>query len=446
MEQRELIKQIKSTRATSGLTQKDLANKTGIPRTTIAKIESGHRNTTINTMINLASAVGFDLRLVKKVAQNTLKRFERQFIPLNTIYLNEKNILHNYQFFQKLHSEKNIWPVLKSNAYGHGIKQITKVLKKKKIQYLIVDGYHEALQVWEVNPKQTVLLIGEMLPLNLQNLNLEKLALTVYNKETITELGRLGTHTNVHLKINTGMNRQGIQIDEIEEYLDLIRKYKNISLEGVFSHLANADGETDGYTKLQKEKFHKALTIIKSKYGEVKYVHLASTAGSLKLNDSETNSIRLGLGRYGFNPVHPGNIDYKRLLNLKPALRLESTLVNVFTLEKGKKVSYNCTFEASENMKVGVLPLGFHEVFDRKLSNKGFVKYKNIFCPIIGKICMNLTAIDLSNTDAKRWDTVEVISSNSEDKNSIESMAHLSETIQYETLVRLNENIRRIIN
>lgn len=230
------------------------------------------------------------------------------------------------------------------------------------------------------------------------------------------------------------MNRQGINLNEIGQFLKLIKQYKNLELEGVCSHLADADGGNDNYTRFQEKIFDDGLRIIRDAGFNPLFVHLSNTAGTVLTKNKNYNAVRLGIGTYGFG-----------MKDLKPALRFITTIVNVKEIQSGEKVGYNCTFTAKRKMKIATIPIGYYEGADRRLSNRGFLKYKNIFLPIVGRTCMNISMIDISGTNLKVGDEVEFISTNPKDKNSVENIAHACQTIPYEVLVKLNESVRRIV-
>ncbi len=443
-DQESLIDYLKSARQAAGLTQEELAARTGIPRTTIAKIESGFRNTTLRTLLNISRALNIDLELVKKVAQDT-RSLTRPFEVLNTIEIYQDHILHNLHVFRELHPTKHIFPVLKSNAYGHGIQNIMKILLTEKLEYVAVDSYFEALQIWDVSPEQKVLLIGPTLPSNFEYMKLDRLALTVYDRDTITALGKLNKPVNVHIKLNTGLNRLGIKLSELENFVKHIKQYRNLTIEGISSHFADADSTDVEFTHKQQQKQQIALSTLRSLEITPRFIHLAATAGATLLQNDPTNAIRVGIGLYGYSPLSGNHPLYKKLANLKPALRLTSKLVNIISVKKGESIGYGRTYIADQDITIGALPIGYYDVLNRKLSNKGFVKYKNEMLPIVGRISMNITMVDLKDTNPLLWDEVEIISPNNEDANSIKSMAHLSETIPYETLVKIDSSTRRVV-
>jgi alanine racemase len=338
---------------------------------------------------------------------------------LNLIEISKDNLLFNFDYFSKL---GKVWPVLKSNAYGHGIKQVTEILLKRDFEYFIVDGYQEVLEIRKIT-KRPVLMIGSIMPSNFSKIKWKNLAIMIQGKETLMALGNLNKHIKVHLKVNTGMNRQGVDLKEVKKIIKLIKKYPKLELEGIFSHLAGANDLK------QIKIFEEVIKIM----GGVKYFHLAATGGVKKIKNKNINVIRLGIGLYGIGK------------GLKPVMKFKSKIVKVRQIEKGEKVSYGGIFTASKKTNIGVIPVGYFEGLDRRLSNKGFIKYKNKFYPIIGNICMNMAVVNFGKVMPKLYDEVEVIGDNSKEKNSIEKMAKIAETIPYDLLVGINSSIRRKI-
>src|SRR4029079_172405 len=168
-----------------------------------------------------------------------------------------------------------------------------------------------------------------------------------------------------------------LQPEELPAYLDTLKKYPKLQLEGVMTHLADADNELDNnFNAKQLNVFDKQVAHILAAGFRPTIIHIAQTAGSTKIRSQYANAIRLGIGVYGINPLLPHDARYANLEALWPVLELKSTVIKVLDLQKGDKVSYNCTFTAPGPMRVGVLPLGFYEGVPRELSNKGCVTYK----------------------------------------------------------------------
>jgi alanine racemase len=288
-------------------------------------------------------------------------------------------------------------------------------------------------------------MIGTMLPENFKNVKWKNLAVMVQDKETIKSLGEYGKKVKIHLKVNTGMNRQGVEISEIKGIIKLIKKYPKLILEGVMSHLADADNPNNKETLEQIKKFEEAIEIIEKSGIKLKYCHLGATAGSVKIKNPKINAVRLGIGLYGINNLEKEDRNYKKFKELKPVLSFKTVLTTLRTVKKGERVSYNGIWETKKTTNIGVVSVGYNEGLDRRLSNKGWVKYKGKFCPIIGRVCMNLAIVDLGQTKAKLFDEVEVISNNRQDKNSIENIAEICQTIPYDILVKIDPSIRRVL-
>jgi alanine racemase len=352
--------------------------------------------------------------------------FKREYISLNTVEISRKNLLFNFDFFKK-ETGLDIWPVLKSNAYGHGIKQVTRILEERDFEYLVVDGYHEVLEIRKIT-KRPILMIGEIRSENFSRINWKNVTMMVGDGLTIKELGKLNKRIRVHLKVNTGMNRQGIEVEEVEKTIKLIKKYPKLELEGVFSHLAGIDD------KKQIKKFEEVLKQVSESGLKIKYAHLAATSGVGKIKNPKINAVRLGIGLYGLENE-----------KLRPVLSFKSCFTTLRRIKSNEKVSYDGTWQAGKDTNIGVIPVGYNEGLDRRLSNKGWVKYKNKSYPIVGRVCMNMAMVNLGNTKAKLFDEVEIISNERKDKNSIENMAKQCGTISYDLLVKINTLVRREI-
>ena len=369
------------------------------------------------------------------------KSLETPFDTLNNINISKDAILNNIDVFKKLHPSWSIFPVLKSNAYWHWITQVAKILKSVKLDYIVADSYFEALKIHEVN-KTPVLLIGYTLPVNLKNMDFSNIALTVYDLETLNELAEIGREVRIHLKIDSGMHRQWIYFEDIVKYVEIIKANPFIKLEWVCTHFADADSTDDGYSEIQQEYFHKCVVFLKARWFKLKYIHADNSAASAKwFWEGVCNSMRLGISLYWVNPLESGDKNFSKLEKLKLVLSLTSTIILTKDLKKWDKVSYNGTFTADKDMRIWVVPVGYYEALSRKLSNNYFYTFGKNKLPVLGRVCMNLTVVDVTWTDIKVWDQIDVISAAW--ANDIYELSKRSETITYECFTRLAESIRR---
>ena len=380
---------------------------------------------------------------IRKTIDSLLRRLEKDYATHNRIEVSKAAILHNLDLFTDL-SGKPAIPVLKGNAYGHGIELVAKALKSRRLPYIAVDGYFEALRVREVS-NQPVLVMGAILPENYQRIKYDNFAFVAQDEASIHALGRTGKRIKIHLECNTGMNRYGAKPDDIVILAKLILGYKNLELEGVMSHLADSDGDDPTTVDAAVEQFDACVEAIMAAGARPTIFHIAQSAGSIKAKSKYANAFRLGVGLYGINPFPRAHKLNRQLDDLRPALKLVSTITKVTNLQKGDKVSYNYTFTAPKSMTIGVLPLGYYEGINRALSNAGTVKVGKHFTPIVGRVCMNHTMINLDGINAKPGDEVVVYSNNPADRNSIDNIAHEHNLLNYNLLTALSHDVRRVL-
>ncbi len=377
--------------------------------------------------------------MVKKLIQKW-RKWRFPYTPLVEITISKDRLLHNLRIFQNVNPAVSIAPVLKSNAYGHGLVLVAKIVDTENIPFIIVDSYHEAMILRNEGVKSAILIIGYTALDNILTNKLKCVAFTVVSLEQLEKISEnLAKPARFHIKIDTGMHRQGVLPQDIARAKKLIHANKSIIIEGVCSHLADADSKNSEFTDNQIKVWNNTAEEWKKDFPNTKYFHLSATSGSLYSKQIKTNVLRLGIGLYGIDPS-----ENERLPDLKPVLEMKSVISGVKTIEKGERVGYGITFEAPGKMKVASVPAGYHEGIDRRLSNKGFVKIGNSFCPIVGRVSMNITTVDVSRVpEAALGTAVTLISSNPSDKNSLAESARLAGTIPYELMVHIPQGLRR---
>jgi alanine racemase len=375
---------------------------------------------------------------------NFLRKIKKSFSdyrPSVEVLIFRENLLHNLNEYRQKYPGLSFAPVLKSNAYGHGLIQIAQILDKEKIAFLVVDSLFEAKALRSEGIKSQIVIMGYTSAENIKGSQISNAAFAITSLEQLREINRnLKNMKRFHLKIDTGMRRQGILPDEIEEAIGIIKQNKYINLEGVCSHLADADNENKDFTQAQIKQWEKAVQICKQNFAAIKFFHLSATAGLDYTNQFFSNVARLGIGLYGINSA-----PFVKM-NLKPVLEMRSIISSVKNIVAGECVGYNATFRAAKELKIATLPVGYFEGVDRRLSNRGYVKIKNTDCPIVGKVSMNITSLDITLApDVKLGDWAVIISRDPQDKNSAENLARLAETIPYEILIHVPAYLQRII-
>lgn len=374
---------------------------------------------------------------------NLTNILNRQYIPLNKIEINKKALISNYRYLTSINKNIKIAPVLKSNAYGHGLIQIAKILDEVNVAMLCVDSLYEAYELLKAGIKTEILIMGYIHP---QSLKVKKLPFSyaVFSQKQLEVINNYQKGAKVHIKIDTGMHRLGVPQDQLKDFVGKLKVYKNLKVDGIMSHLAYQEDPENKLSKQQLSYFQKARNLFEKEGFSPSWFHLSASEYFLKLDKKNMskigNLIRAGLSLYGIDTSQKHS-------KLKPVLKVASQIVQIKKLKKGEKVGYSGTFEAEKDMEIGILPIGYNDGVDRRLSNIGTVKIRNKDCRIIGLVSMNITAIDLSAVkNPKVGETVTIFSQSPSDPNSVQNSALLCTTIPYELLIHLSPtSIRRQI-
>ncbi|MBI4127866.1 MAG: alanine racemase [Parcubacteria group bacterium] len=373
-----------------------------------------------------------------------LRDFKRSFSsyrPLVEVLIYRERLLYNLREFERRYPKLAIAPVLKSNAYGHGLSTIARILDGEDLPFLIVDSLFEARLLRHEGIRTPILVIGYTTIENIHRSNLRNIAFTITGFTQLEAVAdSLPRPTMFHLKIDTGMHRQGIMPSEVTQAVHLLKQNRQLKLEGVFSHFADADSPDSAFTLKQIERWHEMVSLFKKEFSTIRYYHLSATAGMRYADRIEANMARIGRGLYGIDPV--GTSDFE----LQPVLEMKTIVSAVKELAARDYVGYGLTFRAEKPMKIAVVSVGYFEGVDRRLSNRGVFKIHDQFCPIVGRVSMNITTVNVSSLpDVKEGDEVTVISKEREDPNSIESIAKICDTIPHEILVHIPQHLRRTV-
>ena len=370
--------------------------------------------------------------------------FSPPLTSLNTIYISQERILANVHYLQWLKPDHQVFPVLKSNAYGHGLKQMCQILEKTDVPFLCVDSYPE----WQFVQKYTTkkaLILGETSPENYRWYDTKRASIAVYNITVLKALIEQGKKYSIHLFLNTGMNREGIQFHELDVVLKLLKQQSVLNLEWVMSHLANADELNHSFCKTQVAQFTRMYELILEAGFDPARRHIGNSAGMSRIYDPLFNAWRTGLATYGYNPLLAEDPQHEKYTALEPALRITTTVVSLQDLRPGDMVSYGWHFKADTASKTATIPFGYHEWLSRKLTNNWSVKWKDQYLPLVGAICMNLSCLDTLGHDVQVGDEIEIISRDKNVPHTIQAFADKTGTISYEVLVNLDWKAKRVI-
>lgn len=358
--------------------------------------------------------------------------------PLIEVRIFKDALAHNLDVYRKKYPALAFAPVLKSNAYGHGLAVVAKILDKENIPFFVVDSFYEALTLRQHGIKSKILILGYVSAEQIFQNVVKNTSIGITSLEQLKMVAdNLKSPKSFHLKIDTGMNRQGVSLAEVPEAIGVIKANRNFILEGLCTHLAQAVEDSD-LTKKQIANWQAASQIFKENFSSIKYWHVAASAGVLLEQKIFANVARLGWGLYGLD-VWP-----QAGLNLRPALELRSVVGGVKKIAAGECVGYDGTFTAERPLIAATLPLGYNEGVDRRLSNKGWVKIRDSFCPIIGRVSMNITTVDASGVGGIKLNEAAImISADAGDRNSAVNIAKLCDCLPLEILIHIPSYLRR---
>lgn len=381
--------------------------------------------------------------------------FSPRLYPMNIIYVHRKNILRNIEYLQSLQPNSQLFPVLKSNAYGHGIKQMIKILSKIEIPYVVVDSYPE-YQIVKKNSDKQILIIWETLPDNYKKFDLKRTAFAVYNIQTLQALGEMWKHVRIHIFLNTGMNREWVDQDSLDSFMNVCQQYKTVEVEWVMSHLYWADGielisDLDKEIGGEKSSVEKQIESFKKMYYQILeywyspiWRHIGNSAGMFKIKEDFFNARRPGLAMYGYNPLDSEDPYFFLGKGLNPALSITSRVISLHEVWPGDWVSYGHKHIFDHREIVWSVPFWYAEWLFRSASGKISFRIGKKSVQQLGTICMNLCSF-LADDKVCIGDEIEIISCDSKKSNTLLALAEASETIPYECLIRFDKGMRREI-
>ena len=357
-------------------------------------------------------------------------------------------IRHNLGQIKKLIGTKEpaspkIMVVVKANAYGHGLIEVAKTLEKLDVQYLGVASLDEAAYLRREGIKLPILVLGTILPQEVDSALDYDVTLTVCSKEVAQTLNNkakvLGKIVPVHIKIDTGMGRIGIWHQQAFDFVKKLAKLKHIRMEGIYTHFASASRD-NFFTNYQLESFENLLKKLAQKNIQFTYRHAANSIALVDLKKSHFNLVRSGIIIYGIYPKR----SFARILNLKAALSLKTRLVYLKEVPAGRSISYGRTFITEKTTRIATLPVGYADGYGRILSNRASVLVKGQRAPVVGKVTMDQTMVEVGHIKGvKVGDEVVLIGRQRQAQMRAEEIARVSKTIPYEIVCSITNRVPR---
>lgn len=363
------------------------------------------------------------------------------------IEIDGEALQNNVSFLKtKLPAECRLMPAVKANAYGHGAVLVARELERMGIDAFCVACLREGAELREAGIRGEILILGYTDPLHFPLLTRYGLSQTVVDASYAEELKKYGKTVHVHVGIDTGMHRLGERSDNIEDIRKIFR-IENLIVDGIFTHLSADEtsyGQDKEFTEGQLREFHDLVKKLEKRGVPRPKIHLQASYGVLNYPEAAGDYARVGIALYGVLSTKKDTEQWKAFL--RPVLSLKARVAVVKTIRKGESAGYGLDFRAERPMKIATLTIGYADGLPRSLSyGKGTVLINGYGAPVVGRICMDMTLVDVSKIpDVKQGDTAVIIGKSGDLEITACDLAEQSESISNEILSRMGSRPERI--
>lgn len=361
-------------------------------------------------------------------------------------------ILQNLRALKQRVAPAALMAVVKGNAYGHGLREVAGIVRDEA-DWFGVNALHEAEALRGDDHERPVLILGAMPPEQAHSVVCAGFRQVIYDHATAATLAavaeRVRSQVRVHIKVETGTNRQGVQGDDLQMLATLVRSSLHLQLEGLYTHYANIEEAGDfTYAEHQLARFAAAVEAVEAG-GAVPVKHTACSAAAILYPQTYFNLVRVGVSLYGLWPseaTRRAACTGAQPLELRPALTWKTRIAQVKDLAPDETVGYGCTFRTERPTRLAVIPVGYYEGLDRGLSNRGVALVRGRRVPFAGRVCMNMSMLDVTECPGvTAGDEVVLLGRQGDEQVTAEEMAALLETINYEVVTRIGASVPRVV-
>ncbi len=367
-------------------------------------------------------------------------------------------LVHNCHLLRKIASGTKLCVAIKANAYGHGVEQCLKAFNEADVDMLAVACIEEAIELKRLRWDRPILILGSEFSIYhdiyqqqiAEVIIVDEFRITATRKEDVDVLAcqakRLGKQAIVHLMYDSGMSRMGLNEKGFFELLEYIVRKKEISLEGIYTHFATSDAYDKSFSEYQLGRFKHIINKVKVDMRiDVPIVHAANSGATIDIPESHFDMIRPGISVYGYH----SSVDMHNKPDLKPAMKLIGYLTFIKNVSQDSYIGYGCTFKAERDTIIGIVPIGYADGYFRELSNCGKMIIAGQIVPVIGRVSMDQTIVDLTDVISQGIEVnvgseVIIIDDNRKSVNSVESLAKLLNTIPNVIVTSVGNRVRRV--
>lgn len=375
------------------------------------------------------------------------------------ITLKKEAVSNNIRFLKsKLGEKVKISSVVKANAYGHGIEQIVPLFENEGIQHFSVFNYNEAVRVQKsLKNSAEIMIMGWIDEKNIKDAIAKGFDFFIFNVERLkTALHfskELNLKANIHIEAETGMNRSGLNLEELTETIEIIKNNEeSFEIKGFCTHLAGAESISN-HVRIQNQmkKFNKLFALLIEKNIIPKYRHAANSAAAMVYPKTRMDLVRIGIMQYGFwssaeTFIHFSRNKKNKTNPLQRILSWESKVMAVKDIKTGEFVGYGTSFLTQSDIRTALIPIGYSGGYSRSLSNRGRVLINGQRCGVIGTVNMNMIIADITDVpEVKVGDRVTIIGKQGDLEIKVSAFSNISDKLNYEILSHLPKNIKRKI-
>lgn len=351
----------------------------------------------------------------------------------------------NYrQIKKRIPRGTEILAVVKADAYGHGALPVSLKLESLGVSYLGVAIAEEGIALRKGGVKTPILILGGIFQEEEEEILRKNLTPVIFDMDSLVRLSKMAAKkrkkVNIHLKVDTGLGRLGIPFEQFPAFIAKVKGIPNVEVEGLLSHFSMTDREED-YSLMQWRRFQQALDMMQKEGFRVRYVHMANSANLILYPQFAGTMVRPGLMLYGAYP----STQMEKFIPLKPVLTLKTRIHFIKTVPEGSRISYGGTYVAPRKSRIATLPVGYADGFHTRLSNQGEVLIRGRRAPVVGRVCMDLTMVDVTDIPgASKGDEALLIGRQGKEEITADELAKKIGSISYEVLCLIGKRVPRV--
>lgn len=351
----------------------------------------------------------------------------------------------NFRAIRQRVGRRGILVPVKADGYGHGSVEVSRVFAEEGVNMLGVASCGEGVDLRSGEITLPILILSPSTLIDIPEIFQEDLTPTVVDWDFALHLSReaqkIGRRVKVHVEVETGMGRTGIDFKSAPEFILALTELKNLQVDGVFTHFASAEEKEKSYTLKQLKRFEKVVTTLKEKGYRIPYLHTANSAALLELPQTYFNLVRPGLLNYGLYPSE----EVSRSIPVKRVMTFKTRVVQLKKVDKGISISYGRTYTTERDSLIAVLSVGYGDGFVRSLSNRGEVLIQGMRAKVVGTVCMDLTMVDVTNIQGVQvGDEATLIGREGGEEITANEVAEWAGTVPYETVSSIGLRVSKI--